>query len=98
MEATQEVKQEDLSPEPEVKQPATGKSLIEEARAVAADLREQNKQRIEILKKEEEMIGRKEALMELGGDSTAGGRMAKKIETPEEYAAKVLNGEINPLE
>lgn len=68
------------------------KSLIDEAREAAAELRKENAARLELLKKEEELIGRREALRELGGDSTAGQRPNKADETPLEYTNRILKG------
>lgn len=68
------------------------KTMIEEAREAAAELREQNLLRLEILKKEEELIGRRESLRELGGDSFAGRKgEEKKPETNQEYIKRLLN-------
>lgn len=66
------------------------KSIIDEAKDAAAELREQNMLRLEILKKEEELVARREALRELGGDSSAGQKPIKKEETPQEYRDRVM--------
>ena len=58
-------------------------------------MRKQNEARAVLLKKEEELIERKEALAELGGTSYAGGGKEKpKEETPKEYAKRVMSGQI----
>jgi hypothetical protein len=82
--------------EEEIKQEVKPKkpSMIEDARAAAAELKEQNLLRLEILKKEEEILARRETLNALGGDSSAGSKPEKKQESPAEYAARVLKGEI----
>jgi hypothetical protein len=74
-------------------QQVTKKNLIEEARDAASELKEQNLLRLEILKKEEELVARREALRELGGDSNAGQReQKKKEETPIEYKDRIMKG------
>jgi hypothetical protein len=45
------------------------KSLIQSAREAAAELRKANEERAKQLKEEKEILERKEALAELGGDS-----------------------------
>lgn len=66
------------------------KSIIEEARQERELLEKAISEKKELLRKEEELIARREALRELGGNSPAGARDEKREETPQEYKNRIL--------
>lgn len=68
--------------------------IVKTAKEAAEELKKQNEIKRELLQKEEEILARREALKALGGDSTAGQKPEKKIETPREYAERLLRGGI----
>lgn len=73
----------------ETKEEGTAGS-IEEAKVVVKELREQNV----LLEKNLERAEKMEIDNMLSGRSSAGAPKEKKVETPEEYAKKVMAGEI----
>jgi len=70
-----------------------GISLINDARKAAEELKKQNEIKLQLLTEEKKLIERREALMQLGGDSLVK-KPSKKEETPQEYAAKLMRGEL----
>jgi len=71
-----------------------GVSIIEQANTAAERLERAYRQQEEILKRQEEMY----AKQILSGRANAGTVPEQPKElTPQEYAAKVLRGEVNPL-
>lgn len=67
--------------------------VVAEARQIRDDLRKENDRREELLKKEESLIARREALAELGGNSKTGTPTPKQP-TPKDYANKVMSGKL----
>ncbi len=62
---------------------------------------EANKKKEELLEREEKLIARKEKLQAeqmVGGGSPAGGSITPQEETPQDYAKKVMNGEVEMTE
>lgn len=68
--------------------------VLKETNKLIEQMREENKARLEILKREESLVAKKLALAELGGDSMAGNQIKKREETPREYAQRILKGEL----
>ena len=68
---------------------------IADANTAAERLEAANKEKERLLKRDEDLEVRKR----LGGHTLGipQPEPVKKVDTPEEYATKVLNGEINPL-
>jgi len=64
---------------------------IDDANIAAKRLEEANKERRELLDREEEIIAKKT----LGGKTEAGTEQSKKEETPQEYKDKVMSGDLN---
>ena len=81
-------------PTPVISAPLASPSLIEEARAERIKIEAALKESKEILSRNEEAV----AKLILGGRADAG-KPAEipKQDTPEEYAQKVMRGEVNPL-
>ena len=68
--------------------------IIEQANALVERIEEGNKRQEELLNRQEEIIAKEM----LGGYTEAGKEEIKKEEeTPEEYANKIMRGEVNPL-
>ena len=64
---------------------------IDDANIAAKRLEEANKERRELLDREENLMAKKA----LGGTTEAGAEPVKKEETPKEYAQKVMSGNLN---
>ena len=65
-------------------------SLISQAEEAAAKLKEQNDRQEELLNRQEELMSKQA----LGGQSEAGKIIAPQEETAEEYAKKVMSGDM----
>jgi len=96
---SEEEKKEEVKKEVEVKEevkeePKEDNSTIERANKAAERLEAATKAAAEIADKQEKIL----VEMKLGGKTEAG-EPNKKVElSPEEYAEKVLKGEVNPLD
>lgn len=66
------------------------KSLIQSAKDAAKELRIENDRREKLIADEKNIVERREALAELGGDSSAGAKPQKKEETAEEYKNRIM--------
>tara|TARA_Y100000310_G_scaffold340842_1_gene437994 strand:+ start:737 stop:994 length:258 start_codon:yes stop_codon:yes gene_type:complete len=79
----EEVKQEEVKEE---KSP----SLISQAEEAAAKLKEQNDRQEELLNRQEELMSKQA----LGGQSEAGKIITPQEETAQDYAKKVMSGDM----
>ncbi|MFA5037484.1 MAG: hypothetical protein WC479_09960 [Candidatus Izemoplasmatales bacterium] len=69
-------------------------SMLERAEAAAKAMKEQNDRAEEIAKRNEKVA----TILQLGGGTNAGQTpVPPKVETPKEYADRVLKGEIKPI-
>ncbi len=68
-------------------------TLIDDANSAAERLEKANERKTELLRQEEELTAKKV----LGGRAEGGIAPVEKKETDEEYTAKVMRGEANPL-
>jgi len=65
-------------------------SLISQAEEAAAKLKEQNDRQEQLLNRQEELMSKQA----LGGSSEAGKTITPQEETPQDYAKKVMSGEL----
>ena len=87
-----ESKQEIEKTQPEPSNEAAEVDYVAEAQKVAKELKSGLIERVKILEREEKLLARKEALRALGGGSPAGQKAEPHVETPKEYADRVLSG------
>ena len=96
-------KEDSKTPLPEEKaivEPASVESEVDyvaEAKKAASELKAGLAERTKILEREEKLFARQEALRQLGGGSQAGARPIPKIETPKEYAERVMSGKLSAI-
>ena len=72
---------------------ATKTPLIDDANLAAKRMEDANKEKKELLDREEELMAKRA----LGGVTEAGQATVAKIETDEEYTARFERGEVNPM-
>ena len=67
--------------------------LIDDANLAAKRMEDANKEKRELLDREEMLMAKRA----LGGTTEAGGTTVKKPETDEEYTERFLAGDVNPM-
>ncbi len=72
---------------------ATKTPLIDDANLAAKRMEDANKEKKELLDREEQLMAKRA----LGGVTEAGQTAVAKIETDEEYTARFERGEVNPM-
>ena len=90
---TEEIKTT-VKPAEQVDQPQQQPSLVLDAVKAAEEMKKQ----VELMKAEHDRADKRFALQQLGGTAEAGiPPVPAKIDTPIEYADKLLKGEVNPF-
>jgi hypothetical protein len=68
--------------------------LISRAEKINSEMKKQNEIKAKLLEREEKLLARQETLRALGGGSPVGQKVEPHIETPTEYADRIMKNKL----